>query len=60
MYPKKTFCLDEIHIISPRVVCSLVILRVNLKMNENDTPHLVGGLEHFLFFHILGIIIPTN
>ena len=22
--------------------------------------HLVGGLEHFLFFHILGIIVPTD
>ena len=21
---------------------------------------LVGGLEHFLFFHILGLIIPTD
>jgi len=21
---------------------------------------LVGGLDHFLFFHILGIIIPTD
>jgi hypothetical protein len=21
---------------------------------------LVGGLEHFVFFHILGIIIPTD
>jgi hypothetical protein len=21
---------------------------------------LVGGLEHFLFFHILGIVIPTD
>jgi hypothetical protein len=21
---------------------------------------LVGGLEHFLFFHLLGIIIPTD
>ena len=21
---------------------------------------LVGGLEHFLFFHILGVIIPTD
>jgi hypothetical protein len=21
---------------------------------------LVGGLEHFLFFHILGIILPTD
>ena len=25
-----------------------------------DHPHLVGGLEHFLFFHILGTIIPTD
>ena len=23
-------------------------------------PYLVGGLEHFLFFHILGIMIPTD
>jgi hypothetical protein len=23
-------------------------------------PDLVGGLEHFIFFHILGIIIPTD
>ena len=23
-------------------------------------PDLVGGLEHFLFFHILGKIIPTD
>ena len=22
--------------------------------------HLIGGLEHFLFSHILGIIIPTD
>jgi len=22
--------------------------------------HLVGGLEHFLFFHILDIILPTD
>ena len=22
--------------------------------------YLVGGLEHFLFFHILGTIIPTD
>ena len=22
--------------------------------------HLVGGLEHFLFFHMLGIIIPID
>ena len=24
------------------------------------SPTPVGGLEHFLFFHILGIIIPTD
>ena len=33
-------------------------------MNIKGFPHcshiLVGGLEHFLFFHILGIIIPTD
>jgi len=22
--------------------------------------YLVGGLEHFLFFHILGIVTPTD
>ena len=22
--------------------------------------NLVGGLDHFLFFHILGIVIPTD
>ena len=25
-----------------------------------DIPVLVGGLEHDFFFHILGIIIPTD
>ena len=35
------------------------------KISENDgkrmkTTVLVGGLEHFLFFHILGIIIPID
>ena len=27
---------------------------------ELQTLYLVGGLEHFIFFHILGIIIPIN
>jgi len=27
---------------------------------EISNIHLVGGLEHFLFFHILGIITPTD
>jgi len=26
----------------------------------SSLPYLVGGLEHFLFFPILGIIIPTD
>ena len=30
------------------------------KLGWNQHPFLVGGLEHFLFFHILGIIIPTS
>jgi hypothetical protein len=27
---------------------------------KSPVTHLVGGLEHVLFFHILGIIIPTD
>ena len=27
---------------------------------QNNTIQLVGGLDHFLFFHILGRIIPTD
>ena len=27
---------------------------------KSTNHHLVGGLEHFSFFHILGIIIPTD
>ena len=27
---------------------------------HGDRTYLVGGLEHFLFFHILGIMIPTD
>ena len=27
---------------------------------HRPSSYLVGGLEHFLFFHILGIIIPTD
>ena len=26
----------------------------------DTSQYLVGGLEHFLFLHILGIIIPTD
>ena len=29
-------------------------------MGLGYTTNLVGGLEHFLFSHILGIIIPTD
>ena len=27
---------------------------------ESINPILVGGLEHFVFFHVLGIIIPID
>ena len=35
---------------------------LGLKRNpyHHNQSSLVGGLEHFLFFHILGIIIPTD
>ena len=33
---------------------------IPLYWSVNTYPYLVGGLEHFLFFHILGIIIPTD
>ena len=29
-------------------------------LNPQLEPILVGGLEHYIFFHILGIIIPTD
>ena len=34
----------------------------SIQNNLNLRPQviLVGGFEHFLFFHILGIIIPTD
>jgi hypothetical protein len=36
-------------------------LRFEGLVPEFDThANLVGGLEHFLFFHILGMIIPTD
>ena len=31
-----------------------------LELVEVTEKTLVGGLEHFLFFHIFGIIIPTD
>ena len=42
------------HQVQPRINESLGI-RFIVKIDL-----LVGGLEHFLFFHILGIIIPTD
>ena len=33
---------------------------VNGRSSESRLSHLVGGLEHFLFSHILGIIIPID
>ena len=35
--------------------------RHTIKLDFNKgVPFLVGGLEHCLFFHILGIIIPID
>ena len=33
---------------------------VGVSPGQECSNHLVGGLEHFSFFHILGIIIPTD
>ena len=30
------------------------------QMNYKHIMYLVGGLEHFFFFHILGKIVPTD
>ena len=45
----------------------LVVVRENPSKVDDDcgyhhfrTPPLVGGLEHVVFFHILGIIIPID
>ena len=35
-----------------------VLKKLGRKMRKDRC--LIGGLEHFLFFHILGIIIPTD
>ena len=40
-------------------VCSLTFLAVEIEILV-DGGMLVGGLEHFLFFHIFGIIIPID
>ena len=37
-----------------------VKIAMKLLVNSPKRSILVGGLEHFLFFHILGIIIPTD
>ena len=29
-------------------------------IQSSNIQYLVGGLEHFLFFHILGIVIPID
>ena len=41
--------------------CLFYLLRIKQGLLEKFSfIDLVGGLEHFLFFHILGIIIPTD
>ena len=39
---------------------SFIICVQKIQQMIPQQPILVGGLEHFLFFHILGIIIPTD
>jgi hypothetical protein len=34
--------------------------QVRQAVKQYPSTYLVGGLEHVLFFHILGIIIPTD
>jgi hypothetical protein len=37
----------------------ILFLRIGVRENFKETL-LVGGLEHFLFFHILGNILPFD
>jgi hypothetical protein len=46
------------HLAYHTVSLALVLLCLNIKCSDDSV--LVGGLEHFLFFHILGIMIPTD
>ena len=53
------------HDTSTAVGCVLDLLQGFSCSALSDSPMssciiLVGGLEHFLFFHILGIIIPSD
>ena len=43
-------------------LCMQIILLILWLVYYNHYTHyrLIGGLEHFLFFHILGIIIPID
>ena len=40
--------------------CLALIQLIGFRDNLQAPPILVGGLEHVFFFHIVGIIIPTN
>ena len=42
------------------LVMNCTIAKGHTLWNHPIISHQVGGLEHFLFFHILGIIIPTD
>jgi hypothetical protein len=62
---KKLFILrvyiSEFHSISATyLVCGQTLCLINGLSQVIRSTNLVGGLEHFLFFHILGIIIPTD
>ena len=43
-----------------RSLCSSCASDLSRRLRPNERQKLAGGLEHFLFFHILGIIIPAD
>ena len=43
------------------VVMFIMVIIPTIVVNNHKIVYLLGGLEHvFLYFHILGIIIPTD
>ena len=51
---------DEVEEVQPRRAKLTAFKDCSLVNGRSLGPDLVGGLEHFLFSHILGIIIPTD
>jgi hypothetical protein len=44
----------------PTVTGIILTMKNRGLMGFKKIPQLVGGLDHFYFFHILGVIIPTD